>query len=135
MSEADRELIDRWLDGDLPPDEEVGLASRLETDAEVFDYLARRAHLHSALRQVLERTAMQQRALALVEPPPLSEPHDLAALPRARRWPTKASWAVAASLAAAVIGVSVLWLGKASASPSALVRQALQAHAARLDRC
>jgi len=135
MSEADRELIDRWLDGDLPPDEEVGLASRLETDAEVVAYLARRAHLHSALRQVLQRTAMQQRALALAEPPPLSEPHDLAALPRARRWPTKASWAVAASLAAAVIGVSVLWLGKASASPSALVRQALQAHAARLDRC
>ena len=46
MSEADRELIDRWLDGDLPPDEEVGLASRLETDAEAVAYLARRAHLH-----------------------------------------------------------------------------------------
>ena len=44
MNAADRELIDRWLDGELPPDEEVRLASRLEADPEAVSYLARRAH-------------------------------------------------------------------------------------------
>ena len=51
MNAADRELIDRWLDGELPSDEEVRLASRLEADPEAVSYLARRAHLHGALRQ------------------------------------------------------------------------------------
>lgn len=39
------------------------------------------------------------------------------------------------SLVVLVVGGSVMWLGQAKASPSALVRQALQAHSARLDRC
>jgi hypothetical protein len=135
MTEADRELIDRWLDGELPSDEEVRLASRLEADSEAVSYLARRAHLHGALRQAVQRSALQQKALAMVEFPPSRERHDLAALPQ-RRWrPTKASWAAAVSLAVLMVGSSVMWLGQAKASPSDLVRQALGAHSATLDRC
>ena len=71
----------------------------------------------------------------MVEFPPSPERHDLAALPQ-RRWrPTKASWAAAVSLAVLMVGGSVMWLGQAKASPSDLVRQALGAHSATLDRC
>ena len=71
----------------------------------------------------------------MVEFPPSPERHDLAALPQ-RRWsPTKASWAAAVSLAVLMVGGSVMWLGPAKASPSDLVRQALGAHSATLDRC
>ncbi len=45
------------------------------------------------------------------------------------------AWAMAASLAAAAIVVGLMLLSQTSASAAAVVRQALKAHSALLDRC
>lgn len=61
MNDADRELLDRWLDGEADAAEVNAL---LERDAEAAPWLAARAALHADLQQSLERRRLQSVAEA-----------------------------------------------------------------------
>lgn len=117
------DLIHRHLAG-LATDEEVdALQAALKSDAEsralYLDYM----NLDVSLEAVAARAEMTRAAT-----PP--------AVGRAR-WNVRVQWrplAMAAVLILAAIPAGVL-LQQASASPAAIVRRALKAHAAALDRC
>lgn len=64
MNDAERQLVDLLLDGELPDPERQRLLERLENDPQALGYLARRAALHAGLRESLKRRAVQRLAVA-----------------------------------------------------------------------
>lgn len=63
MNSEDRELMDRFLDGDLSAEQEASLVQRIESDPAALAWFAERALLHSGLHTSLRRRALQQSAL------------------------------------------------------------------------
>lgn len=69
MTDADRELIDRLLDDDLPANEQAALLAKIEGSAAGVAELAERALLHAGLQQALRREALQRTALRALAVP------------------------------------------------------------------
>jgi len=64
MNESERQLLDLYLDGELPDDESTALLACLEKDPQAVVYLAERALLLSDLRRSVKRRNLQQWAVA-----------------------------------------------------------------------
>ena len=64
MTDAERQLVDIYLDGVLPESEHALLFQRLETDPEAVAYLAMRTQLNVDLRRSFKRRKLQQMAVA-----------------------------------------------------------------------
>ncbi len=64
MTDAERQLVDLYLDGCLPETEHESLFRRLENDAEALSYLSARSQLHVDLRRSFKRRKLQQMAVA-----------------------------------------------------------------------
>jgi hypothetical protein len=64
MTDAERQLVDLYLDGVLPESEHALLFQRLETDPEALVYLASRTQLNVDLRRSFKRRKLQQTAVA-----------------------------------------------------------------------
>ena len=64
MNESERQLVDLYLDGELPEAECSALLERLETDPQAVAYLAERTLLLSDLRRSVKRRNLQQWAVA-----------------------------------------------------------------------
>lgn len=112
---AIRQRIDRWLDGDLPVDDEAALRKAFEDDPEALRFLADRALLHAQLREAVDRLL------------PLD-----AGLGRRRFSRRHAIGTAAAILACGIF--ATLALPRAAASPGDVVRRALDASRTTLDR-
>jgi len=63
MTDAERQLVDLYLDGGLPESEHALLFQRLETDPEALAYLAARSQLNVDLRRSFKRRNLQQMAV------------------------------------------------------------------------
>lgn len=112
-----RRRIDRWLDGDLPADEEAALGHDLGADADNAALLADRALLHGLLREAARR-------------PPVGRPP----APRRRTAVGSFGW-VALALAGCLLGAATVFLPRASAGGAgAMVRHALDAARGGTDR-
>jgi len=135
MNDPDRRLIDRLLDDDLSSAEAADLLQRVDTDHEAVAYLSRRALLHTGLQQSLNRKAMQRTALVAAASLEGSDANKIVVMPRTRFRRLIITWAAVASSAGAALVLFITLLSPASASPAALLQQALKAHAAALDRC
>ncbi|MCI0540316.1 MAG: hypothetical protein L0Z50_34365 [Verrucomicrobiales bacterium] len=135
MNDADRELMDRLLDDDLSPAEQAALVKRIEAGGEGAAQLAERALLHAGLRHVLRREALQHATLATVGGFEARAEEKIIVMPQARFRRVVVAWAAAACLVVVAALVSVFMLTNASASPTAILRHALKAHSAVLDRC
>ncbi|MBP7948125.1 MAG: FecR domain-containing protein [Verrucomicrobiales bacterium] len=92
MNDADRMLLDRWLDGDA---DAASVSALLERNPEAAIWLASRAALHADLRRALERRRLQRVALDVAHP-------------RQGRWSGRWAWAAAAVLAVSA-AVLALW--------------------------
>lgn len=121
MNESERQLVDLYLDGELPDAESVPLLTRLETDPQAISYLAERATLLSDLRRSLKRRHSQQWAVASTAKS--SESRDVAR-PRNSRW---FAWPPLAAAAGVVIGLFCASVAWAAALPwLSEVRQSLK---------
>lgn len=63
MTDAERQLVDLYLDGGLPASEHPLLFERLETDPKALAYLAARSQLNVDLRRSFKRRKLQQMAV------------------------------------------------------------------------
>jgi hypothetical protein len=112
MTESEKQLLDLYLDGELPDDQQAALLQGLESNPNALAWLAERALLHEGLGAAMKSQALQQVAVA-----------EMAALPSARRPGRWFSWrpltAAAAGLVIGLFSASVVFayvgplLGKA----------------------
>jgi len=65
LTDAERQLVDVYLDGDFPEREYASLFQRLETEPEALAYLAARTQLDVDLRRSFKRRKLQQLAVAV----------------------------------------------------------------------
>ena len=114
ISDVIRLKIDRWLDGDLPDEDEASLQRALEDDPESLAHFADRALLQGLLREAADRAVMVGGR---------AEPR--------RRWPV--TWIAATVVACGVLAGAVP-IPQATASPVAVVTKALEACRTVLDR-
>lgn len=108
--------IDRWLDGDLPETDEVALGQALENDPDSLAHLADRAMLHALLQEATGRVVVVGGRIGT-----------------RRKFVQPLAWIAAAAVALVVIG-GMISLPQATASPAAVVKQALEACRTLLDR-
>ena len=103
MTDAERQLVDLYLDGDLPEREHASLFQRFESDPEALAYLAARTQLNVDLRRSFKRRKLQQLAVAGA-----ATSTSQASLERVR--PSWLSWhPLAAAAAAAVMVAGLAW--------------------------
>ncbi len=111
-----QQLIDRWLDGDLPAEEEANLRRILEGVPESVTFLADRSVLHGMLADVVELGALT----------------DLRQQPR--RWvDSPIAWTVSA-VSICLILFAIVTQPRAVASPAEVVQKALLASRTMIDR-
>jgi anti-sigma factor RsiW len=107
MNESERQLVDLYLDDELPVAESAALLERLAQDPQAVAYLAERSLLFTDLRRSAKRRNLQQWAVASSVTP---MEHRGTAKPGASRW---LSWRpLAAAAAGIVLGMfctSVVW--------------------------
>ena len=107
MNESERQLVDLYLDDELPDAESAALLERLAQDPQAVAYLAKRSLLFTDLRRSAKRRNLQQWAVASSVTP---MEHRGTAKPGASRW---LSWRpLAAAAAGIVLGMfctSVVW--------------------------
>ena len=108
--------IDRWLDGDLPETDEAALGQALENDPDSLALLADRAMLHALLQEATGRVVVAGGRIGT-----------------RRKFVQPLAWIAAAAAACAVLG-GLMSLPQATASPAAVVKQALEACRTLLDR-
>lgn len=70
MTESEQQLLDLYLDGELPDDRQDALLQRLESNPQALAWLAERALLHADLRAALNLQTLQQVAVAVMASPP-----------------------------------------------------------------
>ena len=117
MTDAERQLVDLYLDSDLPEREHASLFQRFETDPEALAYLAARTQLNVDLRRSFKRRKLQQLAVAGA-----ATSTSQASLKRVR--PSWLSWhplaAAAAAAAAVMVAGHALWLWPRAGDPIAV---------------
>lgn len=107
MNDADRALLDRLLDDDLPPAEQTTLLERIAADPEGAAQLAERALLHAGLRRALRREALQHAALATVGGVAADAEEKVVVVPPARF--RHAAWAAAAAVVILLAAGAAWW--------------------------
>ena len=116
MTDDTRLKVDRWLDDDLSVADEATLQQALEGEPGTLAHLADRALLHGLLRESGDRAAVVAVSMQ----------------PR-RRFDRRVACGVAAVLACIIVG-GIVSLRPATASPTAVVRKALEACGTLVDR-
>lgn len=107
MTDGDRLLIERFVDGDIPDEECSALLARLESDTEAIAYLVDTSILISDLRQSLKhRKLLQQVSNAI----PGVVPAISSISTSKSRLGSKRTWFLAAALFLGLFAVSVAWL-------------------------
>ncbi|MEK7951160.1 FecR family protein [Luteolibacter soli] len=101
MNDADRQLVDLYLDGELPDEEAARLMERIDGDPEAVGYLADRALLQADLRRSLKRQHLEQWAVAS------------AASEKAGSRGRRPVWLALAACLALLIGGTMWWRAKA----------------------
>lgn len=102
MTESEQQLLDLYLDGELPDDQRAVLLQRLESNPQALAWLAERALLHEDLREALKRRALQQVAVA-----------EISAVPSMRTPARWLSWRPLMAAAAGLVAMASLvsmWL-------------------------
>src|SRR5262245_17990930 len=117
MNDADRELIDRLLDDDLPPHGQAALLERIEGNAADVAEFAERALLHAGLQQALQCDALQRTALLSLETPK-------SIVVSWQRW---LPWGIAAACVVAMLTMLARW-------PVADVKKVVEAPSESVDR-
>lgn len=116
IEERWQQLIDRWLDGDLPAEEEANLQRVIESVPESVTFLADRSVLNGMLADVVELGA-------------LTDLHQ-----RPRRWvQSPIAWTVSA-VSICLILFAIVTQPRAVASPAEVVQKALLASRTIIDR-
>ncbi|PAW90272.1 MAG: hypothetical protein B9S33_01945 [Pedosphaera sp. Tous-C6FEB] len=70
MTESEKQLLDLYLDGELPDDQQAALLQCLESDPQAIAWLVERALLHEDVRAAMKDQALQQVAVAEMAAPP-----------------------------------------------------------------
>jgi hypothetical protein len=114
ISEELQELVDAYLDGALDEAGQHQLQARLRSDPAAMRYFVRYGRLHTDLSLEARVRRAGQRALDAIDSPPAVKP---GASPSIRR---PVTWAVAASLLLAVVGLLFVRDGGRAAQPLAI---------------
>ncbi|MFM8172391.1 MAG: hypothetical protein ACKN81_02505 [Pirellulaceae bacterium] len=111
LSEHLRQLIDRWLDEDLPEDESETLHGLLAETSGAIEWMADRALLHQWLGKTITDLRSTESQTAKIDP--------------SRRWHMRSLLAAAAVTAVSLAILIIAWPRSASASANFLVQKAL----------
>jgi hypothetical protein len=122
------DLIQRYISGTITEAETEALEQQLKTDPALRDWYLDALNLDSALEATAESA---QTALSL--PVPLSQRALTPVGATSTRWQAPLAWA-AGFVAVASIG-ALMFVSLTPASAATIVREALKAHSALLDRC
>ena len=105
------ELLDRFLDGDISPEEHQSVVNWLELDRDHVQSLARRAELHTDLRRSLKRRGIQHEALGTVQKADELDRHDAAAAGGESRWQVRPSYGLVAAALATAAALAFVFFG------------------------
>jgi hypothetical protein len=136
MNDADRQLIDLWIDGGLAADDAARVGARIEDDPDALAWLAERSQLHADLRRSLRRRGLQSAALSEAAgrlSPTVQEPsigHGIFFwCKRAAGW-----LLVIAGFVLLAVMLAERWATPAHADAREVVRAAIHSHSEAIER-